>query len=145
MADTWTKEKRSEVMSLVRSRGNKNTELIVVRLFRENGITGWRRHPPVFGRPDFAFYRHRLALFVDGCFWHRCPKHARNPKSNLTFWSKKFSANKMRDRLVNRTLRIKGWKVLRIWEHELTVKHRKKLVRRIMTELTQLRRSAHAD
>lgn len=131
MADTWTKQKRSEVMSLVRSRGNKNTELVVARLFRENGITGWRRHPPIFGKPDFAFYRHRLALFIDGCFWHRCPEHAREPKSNLDFWSKKFFANKKRDRLVNRTLRAQGWRVLRIWEHELTRQRQKKLLSRI--------------
>lgn len=132
MADTWTKEKRSEVMSLVRSRGNKDTELVMARFFRDRGITGWRRHPRVFGRPDFAFHRHRLAIFVDGCFWHRCPKHAREPKSNLPFWSKKFCANKKRDRLVNRTLRTRGWRVLRIWEHELARKNQKSLLRRIL-------------
>jgi DNA mismatch endonuclease (patch repair protein) len=56
---------------------------------------------------------------VDGCFWHGCPKHATRPKNNRAFWRRKLSANKARDRLVNRTLRRAGWRVLRIWEHSL--------------------------
>jgi len=129
MSDVFTKAKRSEVMSLIRSRGNKNTELVVVRLLRANQISGWRRHLEIqnlgFGirrlkvRPDFVFHKSRMALFVDGCFWHGCPKHSRQPKSNRTFWRRKFSANKKRDLLVTRVLRQAGWHVLRIWEHNL--------------------------
>jgi DNA mismatch endonuclease, patch repair protein len=116
MADVWTKKKRSEVMSLVRSRGNKDTELVLVRLFRKHKISGWRRHVALFGKPDFTFREHRLTVFVDGCFWHGCPKHARQPKSNCTFWRRKLLTNKKRDRIVNLNLRRAGWRIVRIWE-----------------------------
>jgi DNA mismatch endonuclease (patch repair protein) len=119
MADVFTESKRSEVMSRIRGRGNKDTELALIRVFRSHGITGWRRHRPVFGKPDFVFPKLRLAIFVDGCFWHNCPQHATKPKNNADFWERKLEANKARDLLVNRTLRNAGWRVLRIWEHEL--------------------------
>ncbi len=131
MPDVFTKSKRSEVMSLIRSRGNKDTELKLARLFRANGINGWRRHQPVFGKPDFVFRKLQLALFVDGCFWHGCPKHATKPKNNAAFWQNKLAANKARDLLVNRTLRKAGWRVLRIWEHELERKHLPKALRKL--------------
>ncbi|MBX3731229.1 MAG: hypothetical protein KF791_01400 [Verrucomicrobiae bacterium] len=70
-------------------------------------------------RPDFVFRQVRLAVFVDGCFWHGCPKHATQPKGNAAFWRRKLAANRARDRRVNRVLRAAGWCVLRIWEHEL--------------------------
>ena len=70
-------------------------------------------------RPDFVFRQVRLALFVDGCFWHGCPRHATKPANNRAFWKKKLAGNKTRDRVVNRTLRRAGWKVVRIWEHAL--------------------------
>jgi DNA mismatch endonuclease (patch repair protein) len=119
MPDVFTKAKRSEVMSRIRGRGNKATEIALVRLLRQNGITGWRRHLPILGKPDFTFRRERLVVFVDGCFWHGCPKHSNMPSSNRTFWNRKFTRNKVRDRLVSRTLRKNGWNVLRIWEHDL--------------------------
>ncbi|RME92823.1 MAG: very short patch repair endonuclease [Verrucomicrobia bacterium] len=119
MADVFTKEKRSEVMSRIRGSGNKDTELALIAVFRRHGITGWRRNQPVYGKPDFVFPRLRVAVFVDGCFWHGCPQHCKQPSNNREFWAKKLEANKKRDRLVNRTLRSRGWKVVRIWEHEL--------------------------
>jgi DNA mismatch endonuclease, patch repair protein len=140
MADVWTKTKRSEVMSLVRGRGNKDTELVLVRLFRQNKIVGWRRHISLLGKPDFTFHKHRLTIFVDGCFWHGCPKHERKPKSNRAFWRRKLNANKLRDILVNRTLRKEGWRVLRIWEHELPRKNEGRLLRRIRQALVKFPR-----
>ena len=119
MADVFTESKRSEVMSRIRGRGNKGTELVLVRAFREHRITGWRRHVAIPGRPDFVFRRQRVAVFVDGCFWHLCPKHSSIPETRRAFWLGKLSANKARDRLVTRTLRKKGWRVVRVWEHEL--------------------------
>jgi DNA mismatch endonuclease (patch repair protein) len=135
MTDVFTKSKRSEVMSRIRGRGNKDTEVALAKLLRANGITGWRRHQPVFGKPDFIFRKVRLAVFVDGCFWHGCPKHATRPKSNAAFWRRKLAANKARDRLVTRTLRARGWHVLRIWEHELARKNEARLMRRIRRSL----------
>lgn len=119
-------------MSRIRGRGNKGTEIALVKIFRQHHITGWRRHQPVFGKPDFIFRAPKLAVFVDGCFWHCCPKHATKPKSNRSFWADKLIRNKARDLLVTRTLRTRGWRVLRIWEHDL---------RRIERCMTRIRRA----
>ena len=119
MADVFTKAKRSEVMSRIRGRGNKKTEIALVRLLRQNKIIGWRRHLPIPGRPDFAFPKFKIAVFVDGCFWHCCPKHFNLPANNRSFWKRKFTDNKARDQRVNRILRKRGWCVIRLWEHDL--------------------------
>lgn len=131
MPDVFTQTKRSQVMSRIRSRGNRDTELALAGVFRRQGITGWRRQQPVFGRPDFVFPKLRLAVFVDGCFWHACPVHATKPRNNAAFWRQKLAANQSRDREVNRTLRAQGWRVRRIWEHELARKHAARLERRL--------------
>lgn len=129
MPDVFTKAKRSEVMSRIRSRGNRDTEL--ASLFRRHGITGWRRQNPVFGKPDFVFPKLRMGVFVDGCSWHACPIHATKQSNNAAFWRKKLAANKARDRKVNRRLRAAGWRVLRIWEHELAKRNETRLVVRL--------------
>lgn len=131
MSDVFTKAKRSDVMSRIRGRGNINTELALIRFFRAYRITGWRRHRPVFGKPDFVFSKLRVAVFVDGCFWHGCPNHSNLPANNREFWRRKLAANKIRDRRVARTLRSNGWQVMRIWEHELTLKNEGRLLGRI--------------
>lgn len=131
MPDVFTKRKRSAVMSLIRSRGNKDTELRLIALMRVNGISGWRRGSKLTGRPDFIFPRLNLAVFVDGCFWHGCPKHGTSPKANASFWLAKITGNKARDRRVNRLLRAEGWRVLRIWEHELSRKRETRLLLRL--------------
>ncbi len=135
MSDVFTKAKRSEVMSRIRGRGNKDTELALAKLFRRNKITGWRRHQKVFGKPDFIFPRFKLAIFVDGCFWHGCPKHGTKPKGNAAFWRRKFSRNIARDNLVNQTLRSAKWRVLRIWEHELARQNERRLLHRLRRAL----------
>jgi DNA mismatch endonuclease (patch repair protein) len=131
MPDIFTKAKRSEVMAQIRGRGNKDTELALAKLFRRHRITGWRRNQPVFGKPDFVFPKFRLAVFVDGCFWHGCPRHATKPQNNRAFWRRKFFANKARDALVTRTLKRAGWRVLRVWEHELAGKNEARLAARL--------------
>jgi DNA mismatch endonuclease (patch repair protein) len=94
MADIFTRKKRSTVMSAIRSRGNAATELRLIALFRAHGFTGWRRGATLRGpaaranakpfrvKPDFVFRSHRLAVFVDGCFWHG-PPPPRLPRGNL--------------------------------------------------------------
>ncbi len=106
-------------MAAVRGKGNKSTEEKLRKLMREAGITGWRRHLPLAGRPDFAFPAIRLAVFVDGCFWHGCPRCFRLPKTNSEFWMEKIASNRARDRRSARELRRQGWRVVRIWEHAL--------------------------
>ncbi|MFT3868055.1 MAG: very short patch repair endonuclease [Nibricoccus sp.] len=132
MPDVFTKTKRSAVMGRIRGKGNKDTELRLVVVFRVNEITGWRRGSKLIGRPDFVFPKLKLAVFVDGCFWHGCPKHATWPKQNEAFWTTKILGNIQRDRRVDRTLRKAGWRVLRIWEHELTKKNTPRLVKRLL-------------
>ncbi len=128
---------RSELMARIRSTGNKATELRLATVFRAQGITGWRRHralvlvPAGRVRPDFVFPRLRVAVFVDGCFWHGCPRHGTQPKQNARFWREKIAVNQTRDRLVNRGLRRAGWRVLRIWEHELSKKNEVRLLMRL--------------
>jgi DNA mismatch endonuclease, patch repair protein len=126
---------RSRMMSRIRGRGNKETEEALAKFLRQHRIKGWRRHQSMFGKPDFVLPKFRLAVFVDGCFWHGCPKHGTNPKSNRAYWWRKLSANKTRDRLVNATLRRAGWRVLRIWEHELARKNEARLLNRIQRAL----------
>jgi DNA mismatch endonuclease, patch repair protein len=128
-------------MSRIRGRGNRDTEVALARLLRANGIRGWRRHQPILGRPDFIFPKVRLAVFVDGCFWHGCPIHSnparwlkkssmgalsrrgaearREKRTGKAFWAGKMASNVARDKFVTSKLRRDGWTVVRLWEHEL--------------------------
>ena len=99
-------------------------------------MTHYRRRLPRV-RPDFVFPRLRVAVFVDGCFWHGCPKHATQPKTNAAFWRDKIAANRARDRRVNHVLRALGWRVLRIWEHDLKRRAEPALARRLHRTLTR--------
>lgn len=119
VADIFTKTERSRIMAAIRSRGNKATELTLAKLFRAAGLKGWRRHVAIAGRPDFIFRKQRVAIFVDGCFWHGCEKHCRMPASNRKYWRAKIQRNMLRDRDARNKLRADGWNVVRIWEHEL--------------------------
>ena len=129
MTDTLTPDERSIRMSKVRSKGNRSTELRMVHLMKGAGITGWRRGVPLPGKPDFVFRPAKIAIFIDGCFWHGCPRHQRVPKSNIEFWALKLDSNAKRDMKVNSVLRAAGWKVIRIWECDL--KHNGKVVGRL--------------
>ena len=106
-------------MSRIRARGNVRTELRLLRLLKKGKITGWRRHTSLPGKPDFAFPNVKVAVFVDGCFWHGCPKCYTRPKTNRKFWDKKREDNMARDKRVTRQLRQRGWRVIRIWQHFL--------------------------
>jgi DNA mismatch endonuclease (patch repair protein) len=141
VADVLTKKKRSQVMAAIRSRGNKSTELKLASILRAAGITGWRRHQPIPGRPDFIFPRHRLAVFVDGCFWHGCRWHCRMPRDNRGYWRLKIARNKRRDRAVSKLLRIKGWRIVRIWGHSLCTPEA--VASRVSSELNAALRSCN--
>lgn len=119
--DPLNPQQRSERMAKVRGRGNRSTEMRVAACLIRRGFRGWQRHSSnVPGRPDFCFTRERIAVFVDGCFWHGCPRCQRNvPHSRRDFWRNKIESNRRRDRRVKRMLRQQGYSVFRIWEHSL--------------------------
>jgi DNA mismatch endonuclease (patch repair protein) len=133
VTDIWSKSKRSEVMSRIRGKGNEKTEVRLARLMRAGGLRGWRRHLRIPGKPDFSFRKQKVAVFVDGCFWHGCPRCYRLPKQNRAFWKAKIEGNRRRDRSVNGRLRRLGWKVMRIKECQL--KHADRVVVRIKNAL----------
>ena len=89
MTDVFTAAKRSEVMSRIRSRDNKDTELRLIQIFRKAGIKGWRRNQKLVGNPDFVFETVGVVVLVDGCFWHGCPRCYRRPSSNREYWDAK--------------------------------------------------------
>jgi DNA mismatch endonuclease (patch repair protein) len=136
MTDVFSKYKRSSVMRSVRSSSNESTEKRLISIFRAHRITGWRRNYKLHGKPDFVFPAQRLAVFVDGCYWHGCPAHYRRPKSNRAFWDAKIDRNRRRDREVSRLLKARGWRVLRIWEHSLARKLENRTVARIRRALS---------
>lgn len=123
MADIFDDEKRSNIMSRVRSKGNKSTELRVIKLFEDKGITGWRRHYNVKGHPDFVFLKERVAVFVDGCFWHGHECRNIHPKDNEEYWNKKRQRNIQHDLEITEYFQKRGWTMVRIWECELKKKN----------------------
>lgn len=159
MSDVFDTAKRSEVMSRIRGRGNRTTELKLAAAFRQQGVIGWRRHvllkphlaseEPGPGerrrrlsvRPDFIFGRQKVAVFVDGCFWHGCPRHSSRPATNTEFWTKKLTGNIQRDQRATTALLAAGWTVVRIWEHELA--EPKVVVERVKSCLSGAQLSAH--
>lgn len=131
MADIFEKEKRSDIMQHVRSKNNKTTELKLIQIFKENNITGWKRNYPVKGHPDFVFLNKKIAIFVDGCFWHGHNCRNTTPSSNAEYWDKKRNKNIEHDLKVTSMFKNRGWVVLRIWECELKNKNRDALLTRL--------------
>ncbi|MDD5163180.1 MAG: very short patch repair endonuclease [Candidatus ainarchaeum sp.] len=109
-------ETRSRIMSAIRSKNTK-PELILRKLLFAAGLR-YRIH---YGKHkiDIAFPSKKIAIFVDGCFWHNCPKHFQMPASNLRYWRKKMACNLEREKNKENELRKTGWKVVRVWEHSL--------------------------
>ena len=115
MADIFTPEKRSWVMSRIRSRDTK-IEMKIVELLRKNKMR-YRRHPKLFGSPDFIVEK-KVLVFCDGDFWHGY-RYAKKKKPPKKFWRDKIERNMERDRKVSRKLRADGWHVVRLWEHDI--------------------------
>ena len=130
MVDRITKEKRSKIMSAIRSK-NTNPEIML----RKALWAKWLRFRIQYGKEkiDIAFPSKKLAVFVDGCFWHGCPIHSHLPKSNEEYWTPKLKRNIERDQEKNERLEAEGWKVLRFWEHELMNKG--EVIKKIESEL----------
>lgn len=115
-----TTPSRSRNMQAIKADSNATTELRFRAHLIRNRIAGWKvRAKDVPGCPDFFFPRERLAVFIDGCFWHGCPRCGHTPKTNRPYWTKKLARNKRRDAQIRRTLRSQGTRVLRFWECRL--------------------------
>ena len=103
-------------------RRDTNPELALRSVLHRRGLRFRVDHlvrlPSHKARPDIAFTRSRLAVFVDGCFWHGCPDHGTSPKTNVAYWTPKLEANRERDRRNDAALLAAGWRVVRVWEHE---------------------------
>ena len=151
--DKFDRATRSRVMSRTKSSGTKTTEWKFRSLLIRSSVRGWKigHHSGLPGSPDFVFLRARLAIFLDGCFWHGCNRCRSIPTTNRTFWVTKIQRNKERDEKVARILRAVGWKVMRIWEHELKTDGdgvlRKVLIRRSRARVSKAsaRRAAAAE
>lgn len=115
MPDAFSKKKRSQIMSKIKGKGTK-----LEFKFKEL-LTGlrFRYQPKIIGKPDFASKKLKIAIFIDSCFWHKCPKHFRQPKSKKSYWIPKINGNVQRAKEVNKQLKKFDWKVIRFWEHEI--------------------------
>lgn len=113
--DKFSKKKRSEIMSKIKG---KDTWL---EIFLKSILLGsyLRYHPRILGNPDFGSKSKRIAIFVDGCFWHGCPKHYKRPKSNCVYWTKKLAVNRKRDRKISKKLGKMGYRTIRVWEDNI--------------------------
>ena len=123
MTDVFTAADRSLIMQKVKSSGNKSTEERMIQHFRSQEITGWRRHYPVKGHPDFVFLDKRIAVFVDGCFWHGHDCRNTRPEANREYWERKRQKNIDHDHKITELFENRGWTVIRIWECELKKKN----------------------
>ena len=136
MADVFSKEDRSGIMRKVKSSGNQSTEMKLIQYFDAHHITGWRRHYNVKGHPDFVFMPLRIAIFVDGCFWHGHDCRNTRPADNAEYWEKKRQRNIDHDRAVTAMFEKRGWTVIRIWECELRKKNAETLKKKLQSLLS---------
>ncbi len=131
MVDVFDKRQRSQIMRKVKSYGNASTEVKLISVFSANDIHGWKRNYSVKGRPDFVFLNKRIAIFVDGCFWHGHDCRNTRPSDNKEYWDKKRERNMKRDQEVTALFESRGWTVIRIWECELKKKNTDNLMKKL--------------
>lgn len=136
MADVFDPQKRSNVMRQIKSKKNKSTEIRLIEIFKKNNVIGWKRNYPVRGHPDFVFLKCRIAVFVDGCFWHGHDCRNTRPKTNKEFWQKKRERNIKHDQEITELFEKRGWTVVRIWECELKRNNYENALRRITDHLS---------
>jgi len=117
MADNLTRKQRSYTMSRIRSKWTKQ-EKAVHNILKALGMKH-TMHPKIDGSPDVILPDSKTAVFINGCFWHKCPLHYKPPKSNRKYWIPKIENNVLRDKKNIRLLRKAGWKVIVVWEHDL--------------------------
>jgi DNA mismatch endonuclease, patch repair protein len=115
--DKVSKQQRSANMAMIKSSGT-SIELAFEKALKRQRLS-FSKHPDWLGKPDFAFRRAGLVVFLDSCFWHKCPYHYVEPKSKLEYWIPKIARNVLRDKAVRQVYRRNGWCVLRFWQHQI--------------------------
>ena len=133
MVDVHSHEQRKYNMSRIRGK-NTRPEIKLRKLLWSSGMRGYRIHYNLPGKPDIVFIKKRIAIFIDGCFWHKCPICFQEPETRKEFWMQKIQSNIDRDKKVDDQLKTDGWSVIRIWEHEIK-KEPEKTVKKIITFL----------
>jgi len=118
MTDVLTKEQRAYNMSKIRGK-NTGPEVKLRKMLWSEGVRGYRIHYKLPGKPDIVFTNKKIAIFIDGCFWHKCTVCFQEPETRKEFWMKKIQSNIDRDKNVDEQLTNKGWVVIRFWEHEV--------------------------
>ncbi|EKE21991.1 MAG: hypothetical protein ACD_7C00083G0004 [uncultured bacterium] len=118
MADTVSKLQRSEIMSRIRSKDTK-IEVVFRKALWQSGFRYRKNSAKYFGKPDIVLKKYKTVIFLDSCFWHGCQKHFRMPATRKKYWDTKIERNKQRDNEVNQYYKKLGWKIFRIWEHDL--------------------------
>ena len=119
MVDKFSKETRSRIMSKIRATNTK-PEIKIRKILYKSGHKGYRlNYKKAPGKPDICYVGKKVAIFIDGCFWHGCPKCYKKPASNKKYWDEKIKTNKKRDRKVNSALKKGNWTILRFWECEV--------------------------
>ena len=133
MSDTVSKKRRSEIMSKVKSKDSK-IEIEFRKALWRKGFRYSKNSPKYFGKPDLILKKYKTAVFIDSCFWHGCKKHCRIPTTKKDYWIPKIEKNKQRDKKVNRHYRKIGWKIIRIWEHEI-IKNKTQAINKVVNSL----------
>lgn len=118
MVDIFSKKKRSEIMSKIRSKETK-LEIKFRKALWNKGFRYRKNAKRYFGKPDVLLKKYRTVIFIDSCFWHGCPKHFKMPSTRMAFWKKKIERNRQRDKEVDRHYKKEGWTVVRLWEHQI--------------------------
>lgn len=129
MADIFTRKQRSYCMSRIRAKDTQ-PEITFRKLISGIGIRGYRLHYRLPGKPDIVFPKRKIAIFIDGCFWHKCPKCFPVLSTRKKYWVNKIQSNIDRDIRINKELKKAGWRVIRVWEHE-TVKDLSRCLKQI--------------
>ena len=118
MPDIISKKNRSEIMSRVKSKDSK-IEILFRKQLWKKGFRYSKNSSKYFGKPDIVLLKHKTVIFIDSCFWHGCKKHCRMPSVRKKYWMAKIARNKTRDKNVLNYYKKQGWKIFRIWEHDL--------------------------
>ena len=133
MVNVHTKQQRSFNMSRIKGK-NTQPEIELRKALFKNGHRGFSVSSKIIGKPDIIFTKKKIAVFIDGCYWHKCMKCFITPKTRTKWWMKKINRNVKRDNKVDTLLKSDGWKVLRFWEHDIN-KSIDKVLNKMITQL----------